>query len=820
MVAASLTDTHVVLMADPSAVCPLVLMNVPEKDGKEFERSFPKYLEEMTGATFPVQVVEQGAPIPVPAIILELLSSIPPEQGKLLVRDEFRIRTEEGRVVISSPSVRGLHYGFYDLMERFGCRFWSFSEQDIPKVQKLQMSKLDYTWKAPFLIHDIMSKEAQTGQNNFGYTSRAVSPVEFTGSHTLYTLLTPYAKEHPEIYPLVQSINPDTQAVIREERKANDLHFCYSAPGIAEALAAALAKEVEKRKGDLTKFIYFAGMGDWYGGQCQCDRCQKIYEEEAWTNADGTVLPGYTATLLRMINQTAEILDKEYPGIQVGTFAYMSLEAPPAKTRPRENVVIYVPRLRHCGVHPVNQCAKNRQFWLSLQRWCELAPGRVYVWEYGANFTNFLYPFPTLSAMSENIGAYYKLGVAGVMIQGNYVSTGGDMVVLNNYVFSRMMRDPSQNIRQLIESSIAGYYGPAAPAVMEYMQKLEASVATIHVDEFSEPAKYLTPEIQLALKESLAKARDSVSSPEHEKYRHRVDELAVGLEAVELWKQGPLVEKDGRLVRKDFNGDTYARAVRLSQNNRNSTPREFGTGRGYWLDFLRWHGGPLARIEKGSLVVKAAPAQNAAVGPIAFNGKVLVSKTWFPSIRHGEFPGEGSEHIIRMSGETGIGAWSPNTKYIITQEIRVLGTDTVEVTAWVERKIEESSASFEIRTLYPNQNARFEYRSLDGKWVVAGKPTLAAPIKTGQVDAWKVSSVAGEVTDIYEALAKQPAEPPPAGTVKDSGQKPAPFSGEIGIDSESNKIYTSIVIPVNGIPKDEKFAWLRRTIAFSAPEKK
>ena len=54
--------------------------------------------------------------------------------------------------------------------------------------------------------------------------------------------------------------------------------------------------EIVKRKVNIQDFIYFAGMGDWYGGMCECDECRKVYEEETWTDADGKKHPGYSAT--------------------------------------------------------------------------------------------------------------------------------------------------------------------------------------------------------------------------------------------------------------------------------------------------------------------------------------------------------------------------------------------------------------------------------------------------------------------------------------------------------------------------------------------
>jgi hypothetical protein len=177
-----------------------------------------------------------------------------------------------------------------------------------------------------------------------------------------------------------------------------------------------------------------------------------------------------------MINETARILEAKHPGVQVGTFAYMSLEAPPALTKPRDNVVIQVPRLRHCTVRSVTESPKNAGFRRNLERWCELAPGRVYVWEYGANYESFLVPFPCLYAIADNIKEYHRLGVAGVSVQGNYVSTGGDLAAVKNYVWRKILWDPTLDPRALVREFCEGYYGPAAPAIVEYVEALEEGV--------------------------------------------------------------------------------------------------------------------------------------------------------------------------------------------------------------------------------------------------------------------------------------------------------------------------------------------------------
>jgi hypothetical protein len=791
----------VILLQKEQQPCPLVLVGGTEADRSELARIATRCLEQMTGKSFPIQAPKADGQFPSPSLVLEITKS-----NESIKSDEgFRIRTEDGRVHVTATSRLGVHYGFYELMERLGCHFWSFNEEDIPELKTVQVEHLDYTWTPPFTMHDIMSREAQTPEDEFRNKSRSCSLLQFSGNHTLQPLLKPYSEKHPEILPLIQKKDKDGN-ITGEKREFNNLHYCYSHPHIAEALAEAMIPEIEKRGRDVRNWIYFAGMGDWYGGMCICERCQAIYDEETWADADGKKKRGYTGTLLRMINRTAEILEKKYPGIQVGTFAYMSLEAPSAITKPRDNVVIWIPRLRHCGVHSVHACEKNRSFLLNLQRWCELAPGRVYVWEYGVNYTNFLYPFPVLRAMAENIAAYHKMGVAGLMIQGNYVTSGGDMVVLNNYVWSRLMRQPSQPVEPLIDGFISKYYGPAAPAVREYIDVLEASTkepAVIHADEFSEPLKtYLTKPVIKKLAESLSRAKESASEPAQSKYLQRVNELAVSLDVVNFWRPGPLGERDGRLIRQDFGYDTFPYVLELQKHSRGATLKEYGLARGYWLNFLKLHGGPIATLHNGGLTLKGVPVNSASMGPVSFNEAPVLTRTWLTAVFYGKFDGDLSNDVIRMEGEAGIGSWTSDTKHIYNQEIRCPDEHTIQIDCTVKRlaKGEQfASAATSVRTIYPTsrtQNVEFSWRGPDGEWHPTELPQPGKPAKVGQATAWRIRLPHLSVTDEYVLQADA-----------------TPLSGELGVDSDTKRIYTDVAMRVDKLSVGgEAIPWLRRTI--------
>ncbi|MFQ5808675.1 MAG: DUF4838 domain-containing protein [Armatimonadota bacterium] len=719
----------VALVGEGQPPCPILRPAEPDPLEETAATRLAEYLERICGVEFPVQAAE--ARLPERAIIVGPLGGSLPEG---LPDEGFAIKTDGDRLHIVGGSPRGTLYGvFAYLQDVLGCRWWTHTEEDIPERAAIELGDLNIVRKPPFTIHNLMNREAQSRTNDFRYKSRATSREGFTGGHTLYPLLTPYAEEHPEIYPL----NKDG------ERKANKLHFCYLADGIADALADALEKQVQKRNGDVKHAIYFAGMGDWYGGMCQCPACKQVYEDETWTDPDGRTKPGYTATLLTMINRTAEILERKHPGIRVGTFAYMSLEAPPARTVPRHNVVIRIPRLRHCTMHAADECEKNQSFRRNLERWLEIAPRRTYIWDYGADFRNFIFPFPCLRSIAGNIALYHRLGVRGVMVQGNYVTTGSDLVALKNYVWSRLLWDPTLDPDELIREFCAGYYGPAAEEMLEYVNALEDSVRVpemIHANEFALPNDYLPERARKRLRQLRDRALAGTGGTEP--YLRRVHEATVGIEALTMARPGALVERGGRLVRKDFGEYTYPRARELLRYVRNSGPTEWNTGTGYWMGFLAAHGGPLVTLSRGPIEVKVAPAAGGQLRQITYRGKQLLHVPRDPKEKR--YPRTGGSSIalgkpaMRVAGEPSptrveledaieIPDWRYSSQRSVLQTVEIDEGLGIVVTATMEPKAKPKAAS--VSTVYAAgkdiTGVQLQYLTREGQWESAEIPADA-----------------------------------------------------------------------------------------------
>ena len=517
---------------------------------------------------------------------------------------------------------------------------------------------------------------------------------------------------------------------------------------MAEIVADALSKEVIRRNNNTQDFLYFAGMGDWYGGMDLSPESKQVYEQETWTDPDGRKKPGYCATMLKMVNQAAELLEQEHPGVVVATHAYMSLEAPPGKTRPRSNVVVEIPRLRHDTVRSIEESDKNQSFRRNLDGWCELAPRRIHIWEYGTNFNNFIKPYPCLRSIAANLKYYHRAGVAGVRIQGNYVSYGSDLVVLKNYVWGKLLWDPTRDIDDLINEFCLGYYGPAADEMITYVNLLEGSVrgdTPVSADEFEKDfEKWLRPEIVQQAETLFACALAKTKGRDSDPHFRRVKEAQTGLEAFHLWTPGEFIEQGEKLVRKDVNVDTLPRARDLIKYCRNASPREWGDGRAYRMSFLAMHGGPMPTLKSGPRTVKVAPLQGGQIRSVLHGETVAIDES-----RDLPNPGPRLYEITRreanrveMQAELGIAHWGSNTKQTafrtieLTKDGQIRTTGAIQLAAGVRQNTNQPDVQTTYHCGDQPDDIVVEYLDQQDRWIA-----VAVDAKKTKVDVPRASDL-------------------------------------------------------------------------------
>jgi len=79
-------------------------------------------------------------------------------------------------------------------------------------------------------------------------------------------------------------------------------------------------------------------------------------------------------------------------------------------------------------------------------------------------------PHPNLRVLGPNVKFFADHNVKGIFEQGAYTTNGAEMAELRAWVLAKLLWDPSRNGHKLVDEFLTGYYGPAGPHIMSYLQ--------------------------------------------------------------------------------------------------------------------------------------------------------------------------------------------------------------------------------------------------------------------------------------------------------------------------------------------------------------
>lgn len=279
--------------------------------------------------------------------------------------------------------------------------------------------------------------------------------------HTFKYLVSPeqHFDTNPEYFALVDGER--TRTIPGSPRPAQ---LCLTNPQVLRIAVEAVRGWIESYRASETIFhpdssLVASVSANDGGGDCECDECQAVNEEED--------SPG--GALIRFVNAVAEAIEEDYPDVAISTLGYGSSQKPPAKTRPRHNVIIrfapigadFARRLDDRSNEPNRQAFQDLNGWAS--RW-----HRAYVWNYYTNFWAYLAPHPNLRVIDENIRLLRRKGMSGMFAQSTQ-TPGGEFRELRHYLLAKCMWRPETDGRETIEEFCQLYYGGACEAILEYI---------------------------------------------------------------------------------------------------------------------------------------------------------------------------------------------------------------------------------------------------------------------------------------------------------------------------------------------------------------
>ena len=403
--------------------------------------------------------------------------------------DGFELKAESNGCLLVKGGRRGLLYGVYELLERFGGIMWLSPDfTHLPKMDRLVVpSDLADRQKPAFPArhHDTFNC---WGIPEFAARSRlneSTAHMRF-GSwfpphdrvlgkcHTFHRLVPPetYYATHPEYYSLVKGKRLKVQP-----------QLCLTNPDVFRIALSNVLARIAANKSDprewrrLTKY-YGVSQDDW-NNYCECPNCAAIDAREE----------SHAGCVIWFLNKLAEEVEKAHPDVMLSTLAYMYSRKPPKYLRPRHNVAICLCTIECDFSKPmtVNRYQENIDFKENVLNWRGMTKD-LFLWDYAANWRATPTPYPNLSAMAANIRFYRDAGAQHLFEEG-ISSPSASFTDLKGWVGAKLMWNPDQPHEPLLTRFCEAYYGKAAPHVLAFIRLMEAQP----IDETKTPITYAVP---------------------------------------------------------------------------------------------------------------------------------------------------------------------------------------------------------------------------------------------------------------------------------------------------------------------------------------
>lgn len=375
--------------------------------------------------------------------------------------DELCIRvTNPNTLEITGNAPLGPTFAAYDLIESFGVVFCSPEYEYIPTTNYLAIAgnykKVDapvFEWRSAWgdlwnnwtfsLKHRI-----QPARGNPKW--KEIGELPFNINQTLPSKYLPgrkFFKDHPEWYAWDHKT---------KQRRSN--WVCASSEGMYQQLFKEIEEEIKRNP---NRHIS-VGLSDGCR-MCECDDCKAIA-------AKYPLKSGYEQSYIQML-VIANRVAKRFPNKRVNFLNYGDLmpDHPDFKVEPNVGAGVAELWRNHCL-----SADNNERSEAALARLGNLIPDNtgIYIWDYLANFSCYILPFPNHNILAQTLQYYHKSGVKGVDSQTAF-GIISDMNALNFYLFGKLHWNPYQDTQELTEKYVKAAYGPAAPYVLKYLEILE-----------------------------------------------------------------------------------------------------------------------------------------------------------------------------------------------------------------------------------------------------------------------------------------------------------------------------------------------------------
>ena len=403
--------------------------------------------------------------------------------------DGYAIVSQGKNLVIAGEGTKGTLYGVYTFIEKYlGCRKWYAGPAQITPSQTVSIPANLSLYENPAFEY----------RESFFPGIRDEEYVDWHKLHQFTKLWGLYGDTYEKLVPAAVYFksHPEYFALVKGKRIPNQL--CTSNEDVIKIIIDSLQRKMDANP----NAKYWSISPNAAPGYCECPLCAPI------TAREGSV----SGNLVQMVNKIAA----HFPNAKFTFLAHGYTQQAPKYAKPASNVYVQLTSIESDRLLPFTQTPSADDFMKGLAGWEKLT-NNIYVWDYCAQFSAYLAPFPILPIFQPNLQFMKKNMVKGVLEQGSGPGYS-DMAELKGYVLAKLLWNPDINVEQLVQEFTDGYYGTAGQAVREYLSAIRNAAVKTHaiMDIFGNVADgantFLSPQYLDQYEDLLERAKKSAGS--------------------------------------------------------------------------------------------------------------------------------------------------------------------------------------------------------------------------------------------------------------------------------------------------------------------
>lgn len=398
-----------------------------------------------------------------------------------LNRSGYVIKTVENQLfIMSDGNALGCVYAVYDFLEdAVGYRYYYIDEIYYENKTDIDLYKYDDVVKPTFDFRATYYPALTTNEEYRRHLRYFLFNEEYGWKAHQQTLtVVNYDKWKGEHSYGATKTDPETGEETADHWFSNNgaQQLCWTAGAEMELQAA---KDIyENIQANPDKLYFQIGQAD-NTGFCTCERCRKAIAEWGYNNA---------GLQINWANHVVEYVDewvrRDYPegrDVRIVVFAYAGTDIPPVvesndgkwvvfsdKVIPHEKLYFeYAPIYTNYSYPLENE--NNTDTYTTLHKWNDLlGDGKMSIWTYETNFSNYMYVFNNFSTFQPHMATYAANGIDNVFSQGASLTNQPTFQEMRLFVESQIMWDVNKDYGELAEEFMTAFYKDAAPEITEY----------------------------------------------------------------------------------------------------------------------------------------------------------------------------------------------------------------------------------------------------------------------------------------------------------------------------------------------------------------